>query len=103
MAWEHRARGGWYYTRSRRVGGRVTREYVGGGQAGALAEVEDRARRGARAAERAVLRGERERWETVEEAIADVSRATDMMARCTLLLAGYHQHHRGAWRRWRGQ
>ena len=46
--WEKRQRGGLYYTRSRKVGGRVVREYVGTGPlAGiaALMDEEDRLRR----------------------------------------------------------
>ena len=43
--WERRERGGLYYTRSRKVDGRVVREYVGGGILGELAAQMDAERR----------------------------------------------------------
>ena len=98
MAWEKRERGGRYYTRSRRVGGRVVREYVG---TGALAELvsahdaQDRANREARAA---VWRAQRQRLETTEAALNELSDLGEAVAHASLLLAGYRRHHRGEWR-----
>jgi hypothetical protein len=45
MGWERRTRGGLYYTRSRKVAGRVVREYVGGGLLGRFAALSDVERR----------------------------------------------------------
>lgn len=101
MSWERRARGGFYYVRKRRVGGRPASEYIGAGLAGVLAAELDSEDRAEREAKRDSLRAEQERWEAVDAAIAEVCEATDLTARAALVLAGYHQHHRGEWRRWR--
>jgi hypothetical protein len=102
MAWETRARGGRYYTRSRKVGGRVVREYVGGGPAGDLAAAEDAARRERAAAERAALRAERERAAGPEALLAELDALAEGLARAALAAAGYRRHHRGEWRKRRG-
>jgi len=102
MAWETRQRGGRYYTRSKKVDGRVIREYVGTGLVGELAAAADERARAQRQAQQAAWRAEQER---IESAIAPLEEFCDMvetLARGSLLLAGYHRHHRGEWRRRRG-
>ena len=99
MAWEQRTRGTRYYTRSRKVAGRVVREYVGGGAVGALAEAGDaQARAEVKKRDRAwmVLRS---RLESAERVTYEFCRATETLSRNALHLAGYHQHHRGEWRK----
>lgn len=99
MGWETRRRGGRYYTRSRKVGGRVVREYVGAGVAGDLAEQEDHFERGQRQVQAARWHAERARLDAIERELADYCVAVGDLAREHLTTAGYHQHARGEWRR----
>ena len=103
MGWEQRARGGRYYTRSRKVGGRVVREYVGGGVVGELAAAEDTQVRWRRRAEEEAWRRHQAMVAAAEDPLADLCTMADALVHGTLLLAGYHQHHRGDWRRKRGR
>jgi hypothetical protein len=103
MGWETRERGGRYYTRSCRIAGSVTREYVGAGEAGKLAEELDAVERQERA-QAARERAEIERQQLEVETESDnrfraLARITDLLYRCNLILAGYHQHNRGEWRK----
>ena len=99
MGWEKRQRGGLYYTRSRRVGGRVVREYLGTGPlAEALAQQDAEAR--ARRRERTVAeRRARKADDELEALVDELSAGVDTLAQACLLLAGYRRHHRGDWRR----
>lgn len=102
MAWETRQRGGRYYTRSRKVGGRVQREYLGSGpSAEALAALDaiDREEREAAARRQ---RAERERDAEAFAVLARLNDAAEAVARAALVAAGYRQHRRGEWRRRRG-
>lgn len=98
MAWEERERGGRYYTRSRREGGRVVPEYVGGGSLGELAvqmDAEERARREEEAARR---EEDRRRVEGLAAPVVGLSEAAEIVARAHLIAAGCHRH-KGEWRR----
>ena len=101
--WERRERGGLYYTRSRKVNGRVVREYVGGGLLGQLAARMDAEERRRREEERASRRDERERIEALEAPVAELCEAAEILARATLVAGGYRQHNRGEWRKQRGK
>jgi hypothetical protein len=102
MAWETRARGGRYYTRSRKVGGRVVREYVGRGLVGELAAREDAARRAARETAAEARRRDRLTARALGDLVAGLDALADDLTSATLAAAGYHRHDRGAWRRRRG-
>ena len=79
----------------------MVREYVGAGLLGALAADMDAEERAQREAERETLRCEQKRWDAVDALVSELCQATDLTARGALVLAGYHRHHRGAWRKWR--
>jgi hypothetical protein len=100
MGWD---KGGRYYTRSRRESGRVVREYVGGGVVGQLAAQLDAIERQKRETERAILRAEADELAALDAPLAELNELADLFARAALAAAGYAQHHRGEWRKRRGQ
>jgi hypothetical protein len=99
MGWEKRERGGLYYTRSKKVGGRVIREYVGGGILGHIAALQDAQERQWREAEAASWKQEYERLEALVAPVEDLCEATEILYRAALLSAGFRRHQRGEWRR----
>lgn len=99
MAWETRKRGGRYYTRSRKVDGRVVREYIGAGVAGDLAAAQDERKRARRVNENAARRRELARDFDHDAIMRDYFRKVDMLLQDALKAAGYYQHQRGEWRR----
>ena len=99
MGWEKRQSGAAYYTRSHRVNGRVTREYVGGGLIGELAAEMDANARRDREAKMAAWRAEKAEIESREKRLSEFSDHVETLARSALLSAGFHRHHRGEWRK----
>jgi hypothetical protein len=101
MGWETREGGGGpYYTRSRWVGGRVVREYVGGGVLGRLAAQRDGLERLQKEEEAARCREEREGLERSAAFLRELEEAAEVLIRAELLASGCHKR-RGEWRRLR--
>ena len=96
--WERRERGGLYYTRSRKEGGRVVREYIGGGVLGELAAQLDAEERQRREEQAARWRDEQADLDALDAPVAELSEASDLLVRAALLASGYHRHNRGEWR-----
>jgi hypothetical protein len=95
MGWER----GRYYTRSRKVNGRVVREYVGTGDVAEQAAMIDAIARQGREAGRAAMA----ELTALAAPLDDLAELTDLLARAALAAAGYRQHHRGEWRKRRGR
>ena len=98
MGWD-RKNGRGYYSRSRKVNGRVVRTYVGAGAAGELAAAADALRRADRRAAMEARRAEQASWRAALAPLMELSRVADLMARAALLAAGYHRHSRSSWRK----
>src|SRR5918995_1113859 len=102
MAWEHRERGGSYYTRSRREDGWIVCEYVGVGVLGEIAVLEDEYERRRQEEEAAYWKEKLERLEKLAVPVLELSEAAEILVRAHLIACGYHRH-KGEWRRARGE
>jgi hypothetical protein len=90
---------GRYYTRSRKVNGRVVREYCGTGELAKLAAEIDTIKRADREAEREARHVEKAELDALDASVRELDEMADLLARAALLTAGYRQHKRGEWRR----
>ena len=98
MSWESREGRGRYYTRTRRVDGRVVRRYVGKGLVGEYAAFLDAESRARRAAEALALTRDRERLTPLDDVSVAYDDGCKLLLAATLAAAGYHRH-QGSWRR----
>jgi len=99
MAWE---RAGRYYTRSKKLNGRVHREYIGGGLVGELAAAADAQRRVERAIAAAEWQEEKARLAALDALLNALEAQTRLIADAALRAAGFHPH-KSQWRRKRGR
>jgi hypothetical protein len=98
MGWDK----GRYYTRSKKINGRVVREYVGVGQVGELVAQMDAIERQEREAERDTIRAEKAGLEALDAQLNELDDQADLLSRAALVVAGFRQHKRGEWRKRRG-
>lgn len=87
-----------YYSRSRRVAGRVVREYVGGGDVGERAAAEDARRREEREAAKTAWQRKRDQYEAATQPLDQLAMAMEAAARGSLALAGFYHQDPGVWR-----
>jgi hypothetical protein len=94
MGWDK----GRYYTRSRKVHGRVVREYLGLGAAAEAAAQADAERRALRAESAAAWKEKKAALRARQAEVDALCSGADLLARAALLAAGFHQPKR-QWRR----
>ena len=94
-----------YYTRSRRINGKVKREYVASGvlaEASAAFEEADRLEaQQARHEAQAQWQQERQAADALDAAVNIVCESATALFRAAMETAGFHQHTRGEWRKTR--
>ncbi len=101
MAWETRRGKDAYYTRSKKVDGRVIREYVGTGEFAELcADIDDLTKQ-QRNFDNTAKRSKRTAAREQEAAMIEYCKTIDQIMIDALIECGYHRH-KGEWRRKRG-
>lgn len=101
MSWESRNGRGRYYTRSRRVKGRVVREYIGCGPVAEAAAEGDLEQRQKLQAEQSEFKALRDQDQEMDDLVSSFGSVSEQLAKAALLLAGFRQHKLGEWRRCR--
>ncbi len=95
MGWDK----GRYYTRSKKVNGRVVREYFGTDELAEIMAMLDASARAEREAAKEARRAAKAELESLGAGVTELDELADLLADATLLAAGYRQHKRGEWRR----
>jgi len=101
MGWESRNGVGRYYTRSKRVRGKVKRVYVGTGPAAEAIAALDADTRRIRQEQRAATNAHREQMESAAALVDRSWQGVLSLTRAVLVANGYYRHHRGEWRKHR--
>jgi hypothetical protein len=101
MAYDRKkaGRSGGYYYQSVRVDGRAVKRYVGNGPEAERLAAEVEQRRLKRLAEKQLLDRDRNLLAGPRASLVQLNRLVQLLAQASLILAGFHNHHRGTWRK----
>jgi hypothetical protein len=88
-----------YYYRKRKVNGKVISDYVGKGPIADLFVLADAQIAENRREAKRAWQAEKDEMEAIDQSLEELNRRIDLLARATLVAAGYHQHHRSEWRK----
>lgn len=99
MSWDRKRGGKLYYYRSQRINGRCVKRYIGTGPEAEEQAHRDEASRRRRRVEQEAWRTERTRLAAADATLLDIRLMASVLFHATLMLAGYHVHHRQIRRR----
>jgi hypothetical protein len=88
-----------YLYRSVWRAGRTTSQYVASGTDALLIDALEADERDLQRSDREQARGERKELDDLEQILDELAERARDLARDTLTGAGFHQHHRGEWRK----
>jgi hypothetical protein len=94
MGWEK----GGYYTRSRKVQGRVVREYIGSGPLAEIIAKQDCVERALKQADREDFRALQNMLDERDQLDSNINQLTRVAVRAAMVAAGFHSH-KGQWRK----
>jgi hypothetical protein len=97
MPWDQRGEKRYYYRYSWQ-NGRAVRIYCGTGEIAELAATADALLQVQREMDARKWKQEQKRRAAAEALLEELSKQADLLARATLIVAGFHQHNRSAWR-----
>ncbi|HEY7428463.1 MAG TPA: hypothetical protein VH682_29795 [Gemmataceae bacterium] len=98
MPWDQRGEKRYYYRKVRRHG-RSVRIYCGTGSLADLAATADALLQVQREMDARQWRQGQEHRAAAETLLVELCEQSDVLVHATLIVAGYHQHDRGTWRR----
>jgi hypothetical protein len=98
MSWEVRQKQKYYYRVRRDQEGRLVKTYVGTGAAAERAVAEDQRRQNERERQQERRRAEKQRLQTLDNQLTDLTKVTKTLVKAILYGVGYHEHKR-QWRK----